>query len=105
MDELASLLGPTAALGGYPQDKAQDFIKSSNYFQKHSDRKFGGVVGIEKGESAYALVAIRNIQWDKDTYWIESGGGVVKESKVENELAEIRRKRKVIRDIFFNEKS
>ncbi|MBC75859.1 MAG: hypothetical protein CME64_07570 [Halobacteriovoraceae bacterium] len=103
IEELASLLGPTAALGGYPQGVAKQFIKNSKYYSKHPNRKFGGVVGVEHGKKAFALVAIRNIQWDKESYWIESGGGVVKESTVENELSEIKRKRKVIRDIFFNE--
>lgn len=101
--ELSSLLGPTAALGGYPQKVAKEFIKNSKYYNKHPNRKFGGVIGVEHGEKAFALVAIRNIQWDKNSYWIESGGGVVKESTIENELSEIKRKRKVIRDIFFNE--
>lgn len=101
IDKLIKDLSPTAALGGYPKNMARSFIKESEYCLAHPGRKFGGVVGLAKGTDVFALVAIRNIQWNKEHYWIECGGGVVADSTVENELAEVRRKRKVIRDLFF----
>lgn len=103
--QLANRLSPTAALGGFPKNLAKDFIKASRYHKKHPARKFGGVFGIEQGERALALVAIRNIQWDSERYYIECGGGVVPGSTQENELAEVRRKRKLIKDIFFCEQT
>lgn len=101
VEEVTSLLSPTAALGGYPKDEAKKFIEESAYHTKHPARKYGGIIGIEKQDDAFALVAIRNIQWDKKHYWIECGGGVVGDSTVENEMAEVHRKRKVIKDLFF----
>jgi isochorismate synthase EntC len=98
--DLASLtngLSPTAALGGYPTSRALAFLQRTKYAAKFPQRTFGSAFGLTQGARTQALVMIRNVQWDQTAFYIESGGGVVRESLLENELAEIHLKRAVIR--------
>jgi anthranilate/para-aminobenzoate synthase component I len=43
---------------------------------------------------------IRNVQWQNDKFFIESGGGVVADSNFAQELAEIQLKRSVIKNFY-----
>lgn len=100
---LINCLSPTAALGGFPKDKTQDYLKQLNYFHLEEDeRYFGGVLGIDLGGISFALVGIRNIFWDhtQNKAHIHSGCGVVRESIPEKELDEVRRKRESIAGFF-----
>lgn len=96
--DLVDALSPTAALGGYPQDKSLEFLQSTDYYKKYSSRFFGSAFGMITSEEVQVLVMIRNVQWQGSTFFIESGGGVVPESKLERELDEIHLKRSVIRE-------
>lgn len=100
--EIVSDLSPTAALGGYPKNKALDFLKETKYHEKFSERIFGSAFGVTLGEETRFLVLIRNVQWKDDEFFIESGGGVVPSSNLEDELLEIARKRSLIRDQYFS---
>lgn len=94
-------LTPTAALGGFPSQEAQSFLEKTNYHTKYGESFFGGTTFAQLEDQFISLVNIRNIQWDKDLFWIESGGGVVAQSVLEKERQEIQLKRKSISRLIF----
>ena len=99
--KLVDSLSPTAALGGYPQVSAIALLKKTSHFELlQNERMFGGTVGIQYPGFQQALVAIRNLQWDQNTIWIESGSGIVAESNVNKELVEVQNKRKSVKNAF-----
>jgi isochorismate synthase EntC len=95
--KITSLLSPTAALGGYPQSKAMRFLSETGYRTRHPQRFFGSALGLNTVDIKQAIVVIRNIQWEGDTFIIESGGGIVEDSLLEKEIEEIRLKRESIK--------
>lgn len=97
LNQLVGSLSPTAALGGYPQEESLQFLKTTSYYQNHPKRFFGSAFGVTSTELNQFLVSIRNVQWDQDRFYIESGGGVLPSSTLESELAEIHLKRNTIR--------
>jgi isochorismate synthase EntC len=97
LSELTSALSPTAALGGYPKTGALEFLKKTAYFQKYSHRYFGSCFGLVSEDMKEFIVSIRNVQWENQKLYIESGGGVVTESQLEKELEEIHLKRETIK--------
>lgn len=102
LEKLLSTFSPSAALGGYPKKRALEFLKKCSYHQKHKNRFFGSALGMRTKKSANFLVCIRNVQWQGEEFCIESGGGVVEASTLENELREIRLKRKLISRSFLD---
>ncbi len=96
LTELTNLLSPTAALGGYPKENSLNFLKSSSYSRVYPKRYFGSALGVINPEMKEFVVAIRNVQWEKGHYFIESGGGVVPESELKKEMDEIHLKRSTI---------
>ena len=85
--EAISYLHPTSALGISPFKK----WKELEMLPEQKNRNFFGapfLVQITKDESV-ALVALRQIQWDKNEVRIGAGGGVVQESQEELEWLEI----------------
>ena len=96
--DIISALSPTAALGGYPKAEAMKFLKSTAYFHNHPQRFFGAPFGVIGSDETNFLVAIRNIQWDKEHFFIESGGGIVQESEFNDEIKEIKLKRNTIKN-------
>lgn len=96
LTELTNLLSPTAALGGYPKDKALAFLKSSLYSSIYPKRYFGSAFGVVSPTIKEFVVSIRNVQWENGCYFIESGGGVVQESDIQKEIDEIHLKRSTI---------
>jgi isochorismate synthase EntC len=86
LTNLTNALSPTAALGGYPKGTSLKFLQCSKYYQKYPNRYFG---------SAFGLITP---DWTEGQHlFIESGGGVVKESEFSKELEEIHMKRNTIR--------
>lgn len=98
ISELVSALSPTAALGGYPKKESLKFLRETRYFKKYPERSFGSAMGIVTKEESRFIVMIRNVQWRKDTFFIESGGGIVPGSELKKELNEIAWKRAVVKD-------
>jgi isochorismate synthase EntC len=94
---LTSLLSPTAALGGYPKSYALRFLSQTEYAKRHPQRYFGSAFGLHTHDTCFAIVMIRNIQWNSDVFSIESGGGVIPESNLESEMKEIHLKRESIK--------
>jgi menaquinone-specific isochorismate synthase len=96
--ELVKSLSPSAALGGYPTQLAWDYLKQTQHYTFMEDqRQFGGVVGLQNKDFKQALVAIRNLQWNQEELWIESGSGIVASSQVDKELKEVQKKRDAIK--------
>lgn len=95
--DLTNALSPTAALGGYPKELACRFLRQSHYGLKYPERYFGSAFGIVGPDVKRFVVSIRNVQWMEQEIFIESGGGVVKESVHAKELDEIHLKRETIR--------
>lgn len=94
---LTNTLSPTAALGGYPKHLSIQFLKNSHYAKKYPKRFFGSAFGLINKSSKEFIVSIRNVQWENNEVFIESGGGVLPESKFEKELEEIQMKRNTIK--------
>lgn len=97
VENLINALSPTAALGGYPMKDSLRFLTGTHYFQKYSTRYFGSAFGLYNGNEQEFIVAIRNVQWEGQHLFIESGGGVLPNSDFQKELAEIHLKRNTIR--------
>ena len=94
---LTSSLSPTAALGGYPKDEALEFLKHTRYQALYPKRYFGSALGLISEDICQFVVSIRNIQWRKDVFMIESGGGVLPASELDKEMKEIELKRNTIK--------
>ena len=100
---LTNQLSPTAAIGGSPKILANEFLQTQSlYQQKYPHRKFGSAFGhLEEGAAVGKfVVAIRNIQWDKNGFYIESGAGIVNDSILKQEVNEISMKRNSIRQFY-----
>ncbi|MBT4761285.1 MAG: hypothetical protein HOO06_06275 [Bdellovibrionaceae bacterium] len=91
LNTIIETLHPTPALGGYPKKEATKWLDENRVEQRSF---FGAPFGVYYKSEFFALVAIRNILWDKKSSYIFSGGGVVKESLIEDEWSEILLKRK-----------
>ena len=64
-------------------------------------RAFGAPFGVEREDhSALALVAIRNLQWTRDSIRVGSGAGLLPESRLEREFEELRQKREQVKALF-----
>ena len=100
-EDIAKLLSPTSALGGYPSNDGLKSLRELKYYQyEKENRLFGGAFGISLGDIQFALVCIRNVYFSEDMIDIHSGTGIVKDSVAEKELEEIKFKRQAIRDLF-----
>ena len=99
--ELCCILHPTPALGGSPKEEA---LKLLTEFHSYSDSRnsFGAPFGVVKQEKAFCVVAIRNIQFMEGKAYLGSGCGLVKESVMEREWDELKRKRLFIKNILFD---
>lgn len=97
LTNLTNSLSPTAALGGYPKETSMRFLKATNYSLKYPKRYFGSAFGIISPDMQQFVVSIRNVQWEDQHLFIESGGGVVPESELQKEIDEIHLKRNTIR--------
>lgn len=100
-EKLCNFLHPTPALGGSPKTEA---LKLLAEFHSYSDSRnsFGAPFGVVKKEKAFCVVAIRNIQFMEGKAYLGSGCGLVKESVMEREWDELKRKRLFIKSILFD---
>ena len=98
--EMVRRLHPTAALGVSPRTPAGErWLREADRGVKR--RTFGAPFGIEREDrSALALVAIRNVQWQRDEVRVGSGAGVLRESDLDRELEEMRQKRDQVKALF-----
>jgi isochorismate synthase EntC len=94
---LTNHLSPTAALGGYPKSASLNFLKNTRYSKRFPRRYFGSAFGVIGPDLKQFVVSIRNVQWEGERFFIESGGGVVAASELSKELDEINLKRNTIK--------
>jgi len=97
-EKLCDLFHPTPALGGVPKEKALALLAQLDK-DSHLRHYFGAPFGIAKGDKSFCVVAIRNIQFIEDEAYIGSGCGLVKESVIEREWNELKKKRSFIKNI------
>jgi menaquinone-specific isochorismate synthase len=98
--EMIRRLHPTAALGASPRtDAAERWLREAD---GNVDRGiFGAPFGLEREDhTSLALVAIRNVQWVGDHVRIGAGCGLLAESRLDRESAELRQKREQVRALF-----
>ena len=97
---LCQKLHPTPALGGYPKEKALEFLKQDPYQKKR--RFFASPFGFFDGnKKGFCVIAIRGIQWDSSGTFIGSGCGIINKSILQKEWRELSLKRGVIKKLFF----
>jgi menaquinone-specific isochorismate synthase len=98
-EELVRKLHPTPALGGFPRDQAQIWLRTVKTMPGRM--RFGAPFGIvnEQGE-AHCVVGIRNIQWKDSVVLIGAGCGIIVESDLDREWKELLGKIQSIRRIF-----
>lgn len=98
-DALIKTLHPTPALGIYPRN---DYFETFRNYPNQSERGFFGAPwGIESEGSSLILVAIRKWDWSGKDVQIFAGCGVVSESILEKEFAEILKKIDSVKRLFF----
>lgn len=95
-EELIKKLHPTPALGVHP--KSYDWANIKKFETKINRLRYGAPMGVylASGELK-SIVAIRNIQWDKNNSYIGSGCGIVKESELDKEWDELKLKRRSVK--------
>lgn len=100
-EELIQQLHPTPALGIYPRN---DYYSTFLKYPHQSERGvFGAPWGIETSACATVLVAIRKWDWNLRAVQIFAGCGVVRESVLEKEFAEILKKIDSVKRLFFQD--
>jgi menaquinone-specific isochorismate synthase len=94
--DLVKALHPTPALGGAPRDRSLAWLTDQD---RDVDRKrFGAPFGYTAGDgTGRCVVAIRCVQWTRDVVRVGAGAGVVAESQLEREWAELKQKRDAVR--------
>jgi len=94
--DLVKALHPTPALGGAPRDRSLTWLSDQDR-DVHRHR-FGAPFGYSTGDgTGRCVVAIRCIQWSGDEVRVGAGAGVVAESRLEREWAELKQKRDAVR--------
>tara|TARA_B110001454_G_scaffold106457_1_gene100232 strand:+ start:72923 stop:73993 length:1071 start_codon:yes stop_codon:yes gene_type:complete len=100
-DDLIRTMHPTPALGIYPRNA---YFEKFRQYPLQSERGFFGAPwGIETKDYALLLVAIRKWDWNERDVQIFAGCGVVPESVLEKEFAEILKKIDSVKRIFFQD--
>tara|TARA_B100000795_G_scaffold65782_1_gene44822 strand:- start:32416 stop:33420 length:1005 start_codon:yes stop_codon:yes gene_type:complete len=89
--DFISTLHPTSAIAGKPKDLAVSHIKES---ESHKRELYTGYLGFKRGEESHYFVNLRCMQVHKDAASLYLGGGITKESILEEEWAETEDKAK-----------
>lgn len=99
IENLVESLHPTPALGVFPRNKC---MKVMGYLDELNVRgKFGAPFGFSLSKTrSYFVVAIRNIEWSGENVKVGAGCGVVPESQLGKEWAELEHKRESVKQIF-----
>jgi isochorismate synthase EntC len=90
IEEMIQLLHPTPALGVSPRSYGYQWMSE---LPDQADRNLHGApICFSLPHRTLCLVAIRNIQWDKNGIQIGAGCGIVKESRLAREWSEVNQK-------------
>lgn len=95
--ELIKALHPTPALGVFPRRAGYQWMKDLPGQQGRM--RFGAPFAFIWPDEVVCLVSIRNIQWSAKERMIGSGCGIVGESQVDREWAELQQKRLSVQKI------
>lgn len=96
-DHLGTLLEslhPTPAVCGLPKEEARDFIRRNESAPRHYYSGFMGPLGMEEGTHLY--VSLRCMRLLPDRCVLYAGGGLLPESRAENEWRETEQKMKTM---------
>lgn len=97
-EELVQSLHPTPALGAFPKEAGHQWLQ---YWNQHLPRGYygapAGFIDLSTGVMK-CLVAIRQVQWNQKGMRIGAGCGVVSQSELDQEWAEIHLKLQAIRE-------
>lgn len=94
--ECVVLLHPSAAIGGYPREKA---LKLQRIFRRSTPKYFAapfGVLNSSEGECCW--ITIRGLLWLDGKSFLASGCGLVEGSVLEKEWAELELKRQSVKN-------
>lgn len=99
-DELIKALHPTAAIGGFPQRKAFDFLHKEEPWDRGL---YSSPFKIFLPEEELCLVSIRSALLKENTFYLFAGAGFVRGSDPEQEWIETERKMSSMGSLFFEE--
>lgn len=95
--KLIGQLHPTPALGGFPQEKAVEYIGS---LEKHDRKCYGGYIGLTDDKTKFNFyVNLRSLQFNLRHYTIYVGGGITFASSASDEYNEILTKSKTLLNV------
>lgn len=97
--ELVKLLHPTPALGCAPRAMYPETMSALNKIEPR--HFFGAPFGFMDESGRWdCVVAIRNLIWEGEKLYLGSGCGVVKQSQLDKEWAELKLKRQSVKRMF-----
>ena len=100
IDQVIAALHPTPAVGAVPRSKESLEALSALRADLGVPSAFGAPFGVKLGQRFEAFVAIRGVFWEDGEAFLPSGCGVVAESVLEREWAELELKRNWVRTAF-----
>lgn len=89
-EDIVRALHPTPALGTLPRKAGSNWLKEED--KKLPRYRYGAPAALRRAHQSICIVAIRNVQWYDQWMGIGAGCGVVKESILEGEWAELQLK-------------
>lgn len=98
-ESLVHALHPTPALGAFPRKEGREWLL--RYQTIIGRKRFGAPAGFlaQGKKSATCLVAIRNVQWNRNEMAIGAGCGVISDSLLKNEWDEIQIKLRAVKQM------
>jgi len=90
LEVISNNLHPTAAVGTLPRAKSLSYTLGDLSSKERSH--FGGYAVLSSVESPFSLVTIRGIEWSNEDSFVCVGGGVLPNSKFEDEWKELEKK-------------
>jgi menaquinone-specific isochorismate synthase len=103
LTELIQKMHPTSALGVYPKNDYWDEFVRLPY--QTGRGTFGAPWGFSTGQESLFVVSIRRLEWNQQQVRIGAGCGIVEQSVLDKEIAEIERKINSVKKVFIHESS
>lgn len=96
LGRIVDSLNPTPALCGYPVDEA---VADIGRHERHRRNLYGGVIAVADKEGYHAYVNLRCVHFSGPRYCIYGGGGIVAQSRPDDEFAETEAKTAFLRQL------
>lgn len=90
---LLDSLNPTPALCGFPKEEAMEIISRYENYERDC---YGGVIGVENSRRLVSYVNLRCAEMSETDTRLYAGGGILRDSDVEQEWEETERKLQTI---------